>query len=75
MFDFEKTLLVIDLEVQTLRTAEADAAQKVQELQELLAEASSNNPDSNRQDMSADFFHELLLAEMQSRSIESMRAA
>ena len=69
------TLFVIDLEVQALRTAEAAAAQKVQELQALLAEASSNNPDSNRQEHVGGLFHELLLAEMQSRSIESMRAA
>ena len=37
-------------QVQSLRTAEAAAAQKVQELQQLLAEASSDNPDSNRQE-------------------------
>ena len=45
-----KHCLLLTWQVQSLRTAEAAAAQKVQELQQLLAEASSDNPDSSRQE-------------------------
>ena len=45
LFVFVCVCLLLIWQVQSLRTAEAAAAQKVQELQQLLAEASSHNHD------------------------------
>lgn len=59
-------------QVQSLRTAEAAAAQKVQELQQLLAEASSDNPDSSRQEHVCGL---LLWVATRRDAIESMRVA